>query len=65
MMTLYCTYCGHVFGKGESTTDLRFELQDKYNNCPVCANPLELGTVSMDAPPGDTKYFARMHNKTR
>ena len=65
METLYCSYCGHIFGKGESTTHLMFELEEKYDNCPICANPLELATIFTDATPEDIKFLVQIHNQTR
>lgn len=64
MRTLYCGYCGHIFGKSESTTELMFELEEKYNKCPFCAKPLELATVFFDATPEDIKSFVDIHKQT-
>lgn len=65
MQTLYCTYCGHVFGKGESLTSLMFELEEKFKKCPKCSKPLELATVFSDVTPDDIKLLVEMHNQTR
>jgi len=65
MQTLYCSYCGHIFGKGKDTTDLMFKLEEKHDNCPFCANPLELATVFSDATPEEIKDLIEILNQTR